>query len=332
MFYLDDLAYLTSSILWFGKCKENRPDLGPKLPVTVLIPVHRERREVVEATVRSVKSQTVPTDVWILMDYRDNVEEMEKLAGLADRLIVNSNSSKAEAINRVTMLLKTRYTLIIDAGDRFSTPYDLQRMLGLAESKQLDAVTPVFTTTGSRWWQKLVRMEMHHWTSRTLPLIKRRFGFYPLPGTGLLMRSSVLQTIPFPNTLAEDATMGLFVRNAEVCHSAKLIYNLPDSLAAHLKQRARWMAGYLQSIRFARGREKLVYCLPVVQGLVPVSVLTSPFVHTPIDPACLGLLVIMVARTNPIIPFWWFVAGFSFYLSLYYASFNRWYHSPKVIR
>jgi cellulose synthase/poly-beta-1,6-N-acetylglucosamine synthase-like glycosyltransferase len=318
--------------------------------VTVLIPAKNEKYEAMKHTVENINKQTVVPEIWILLDEKDceTVEQARKVEMEYRNVHVKvyGNSSKADALNKAAKMISTEYVLIMDVGDVFENRDAIENLLKVAE-KGYDAVVSVMKAQKTdKWWKRMVHTEMYNWTKSVLATIKRRFKFIPLPGTGLLVRTEALRRNPFPETLAEDAALGLKITNSAVTDKAILLYNLPANIKSHLKQRARWMAGYLQNIWLAKGLKKLVFISPLVQGLVPVSVVCIPLVNglysfplTIVDWVASIMLLYFILkffastldRRVLLIPLWWVVVGTGFFLAVYYAIKGKWYFSPKDV-
>jgi cellulose synthase/poly-beta-1,6-N-acetylglucosamine synthase-like glycosyltransferase len=356
-FIVDNILYIFSCFFWVGKA-ENFAEYRENIKVdeslvTVLIPAKNELYQTMKQTIESINSQTIVPQIYIILD-RDDLTTVKYAKVLEKefknvKALVYRNNSKAEALNLAMNFVTSKYVLIIDVGDVFENRDAVEILLRVAESGNYDAVVSRAKAQFNHlWWQKFVDAEMMNWISNVLRRIKKIFGFIPLPGTGLLIKSDALRKNPFPETLAEDASLGLKIRNVGIAKKSILLYNLPRKLRDHLKQRARWIAGFIQTIFLAKGKDKLVYAMPIVQGLVPISLICLPVVMflglysspwTIVDWLAGMVLMWYILRLFRqtknalilLIPIWWIVAGISFYLAIYYAVKKKWYFSPKEV-
>ncbi|NPA70551.1 MAG: glycosyltransferase family 2 protein [Crenarchaeota archaeon] len=238
--------------------------------------------------------------------------------------------------------------LIIDVGDLLGHDRCIESLLKIAEKGYDVVISAMRGCRESRLWEIFLSCEVYKWTTISLRVIRKRFGFCPLPGTGILVRADLIRRFGFPETLAEDAAAGLFFRNSAITLDSILIYNIPPSLKAHLKQRARWVAGFLQSAKLARGREKIVYILPfIVAFLTPISMFLMPVMYILHPYSFPWIIIDIIAFLATVIyvtyqavrfrnikilliPFlWWPLIGLSSYLAIYYLVKKKWYFSPK---
>ncbi|NPA99819.1 MAG: glycosyltransferase family 2 protein [Crenarchaeota archaeon] len=323
--------------------------------VSVIIPARYEIYETIYQTVRSVLSQTyVPKKVYIVVEEDDsstleNALKVSKVFENVEVIINRGRRSKAGAINYVVNNhVDTKYVLIIDVGDLLGHSRCIESLVKIAEKGYDVVISAMKGCRESRLWELFLSCEVYKWTTISLRVIRRRFGFCPLPGTGILIRADLIRRHGFPETLAEDAAAGLFLRNSAITLDSILVYNIPPSLRAHLKQRARWIAGFLQSAKLAKGKEKLVYILPfVVAFLTPISIFLMPIMYILHPYSFPWLIVDFVAFMTTIVYvsyqaikyrnlkllllplIWWPLIGLSSYLAVYYLVKRKWYFSPK---
>ncbi len=323
--------------------------------VSVIIPARYEMFETILQTVQSVLSQTyIPKKVFIVVEEDDsstleNALKVREIFNNVEVVVNRGRRSKAGAINFVVSNhVNTKYVLIIDVGDILGHDRCIESLLKIAEKGYDVVISAMKGCRESRLWEIFLSCEVYKWTTLSLRVIRRRFGFCPLPGTGILIRTDLIRRFGFPETLAEDAAAGLFLRNSAITLDSVLIYNIPPSLRAHLRQRARWIAGFLQSAKLARGREKLVYILPfVVAFLTPISMFLMPIMYILHPYSFPWIIVDIIAFLVTVIyvvyqairfrnikilliPFlWWPLIGLSSYLAIYYLVRKKWYFSPK---
>ncbi|NPA24027.1 MAG: glycosyltransferase [Crenarchaeota archaeon] len=336
---------------------QSSPPIVKKDLVSVIVPARYEKFETIYQTVRSVLSQTyVPKRVFIVVE-EDDIETLENAVQVSRMLenvsvVVNrGRRSKAGAINYVVSnYVDTKYVLIIDVGDLLGHSRCIEALVRIAEKGYDVVISALKGARESKLWELFLSCEVYKWTTISLRVIRRRFGFCPLPGTGIIVRTDLLRRYGFPETLAEDAAAGLFLRNSAITSDSILLYNIPPSLKAHLKQRARWVAGFLQSAKLARGKEKMVYVLPfVVAFLTPISIFLMPvtyilhpysFPWTLVDFVSFLVLIVYVSFQAiryrnlkllllPLL--WWPLIGLSSYLAVYYLIKRKWYFSPKQV-
>lgn len=196
--------------------------------------------------------QTIkPKKIIILLDEKDGetFKECERFNGTIEVRRYKNNTSKADALNRAIKEVDTFYTMVVDVGDVLASPSYIEEMISKIREGG-EVVVPRFTVEGKNFVKKMMKYELEMWRT-ILEKMYQKHRFCPLPGTGIIFRTDFLKRRMIPETLAEDAALGLWVR--KVCFGESfLIYNLPRQIKDHLKQRARWCAGFLQNLCFAR--------------------------------------------------------------------------------
>ncbi len=357
-FVIDNLLYSLSAYIWMGKGVKFEEPWDTTVSaddVTVLMPAKYEEYEAMKQTIENITKQSIVPKIWILLDEEDKktIEHAKRLKEEFQNYIevkVYKNNSKADALNKAINMVKTKYVLIIDVGDVFENKDAIENLIKVAE-KGYDAVNSVLKAQKTdKLWKKFVHIELNNWTRNVLRTIKKRFKFIPLSGTGLLLRTEALRKVGgFPPTLAEDATLGLKIKDVAITNKSILLYNLPKNLKGHLKQRGRWIGGYIQTLKYSSLRQKIVYASPLVLGIMPISTIVSllqlislKFMFDNILTYAIDfiasilfiiLLVNLFINTRDLkvflLPVWWSIVGLSFYIGLYYAIKNKWYYSEK---
>lgn len=348
-FGVDNLLFLINMVIYrLGqkKRKKDFPTEGKEEKATVLalIPIKKEKASVIQDTIDSLIKEV--DKIWVLpTEDEETGKEVAKLRQ-DEKLEIKfyQNKSKAEVLNRAIEKVKTDYVLVIDAGDRINEGFLKNALSQMGEEDEV--CLPLQTAEGS-FWQRIVGAELTDWTGHVLPGLYNRYRFSPLTGTGLVLRTNFIKKNKFPDTLAEDAALGISAKKIAFSEKSLLYYNLPH-LSAHLRQRGRWMAGYLQNLKLSKTWiQRWVFVSPCLQGVVPFSLIFWPitmilgFYHNPLILvvdilAGLNLLVflfyMMIIFRKPsliLLPFFWFFWGISFYFCLYYLVSGKWYCSPK---
>ena len=341
LFLLNYLAYRLS----FSGRKEKVQEEGiEEARVIALLPVKKERAEVIKKTLDSLAGEV--DKIWILPSQdKETRREVSKIEA-SDQIEVHwlPNKSKASVLNHaISEISGYDYILVIDAGDILEEGFVKKSFRVMGERDE--ACVPILTNKQKRFWKAIVNYEIVEWTSNVLRRLFLSHGFCPLPGTGLILKLNFVKRQKFPETLAEDAALGIFAKKVAFSN-AKLYYNLP-SFYPHLKQRARWIAGFLQNLSLARTSfQRFIFLSPVITGLVPVSLMLIPFSFL------LGLNISLVSLLDLLagiclftsislmlgkcrdwkvflMPLFWFFWGLSFYLGIYYLLTGKWYQSPK---
>lgn len=345
-FVIDNILYLLNFILLNFPYQEKKIE---KLKAdikdyTALIPIKHEKKEVLLLTIRSLNRQIIkPKQILLLISDKD-VETIEecRFYSAEQRVLVN-NCSKADALKQIRAWIDTHYVLVIDAGDELGSPDYTKRMM----YQDCEVAIPLFKPhNGNKLSKFMMKFEFVNWFD-SLKRISSKFGFCPLPGTGLMFNSSFFKSNPFPETLAEDAALGFKVKKP-VFSDVTLKYNLPPTLVSHLKQRGRWNAGFIQNLKYARTKFQKWLCFsPIFQAIVPISLILLipsyflgwynyiPFLFVDISAffclifTCLYLVIKFRSLKLFLIPFWWFLTGLSAWIGFYYFYKRVWYCSPK---
>lgn len=354
-FLIDNPLYILNTMLMninfrkerFEKTKNRNTE---NESVSVLVPAKNENFDTIFETLNSVNIQTrKPKKILLLVNSDDTktFTEAKKVDNIMFEIKKIDCRSKAEALNTAVLDVNTTHILIIDVGDVMGDEKFIERIMD--DIDDADAcVSLQVPKNGHSFVKEMMKYEFALW-SNNLKKIYNNYGICPLAGTGLLLRTKFVMENNFPPTLAEDAAIGLNIKKVSFS-DVKLLYDIPLDLVVHLKQRARWYAGYMQNWKYAKTLfGKWLCATPIVNGFATLSFILTPisieYVHYDFP----WNIIDMVAMINLIIyvlyivakfrqpklfimtPVWWFVTGISFYISLYYLWTGKWFKSPKMV-
>lgn len=356
-FLFDNPLYIINTLLMNVKLRKEKIKKTisggrEERTITVLIPAHNENYDTIYETLHSVDIQTKkPEKIILLINLNDTRTflEAQKITNIEFEIRKIRCGSKAEAINIVATDILTSHIFIIDVGDVLNNEKFFNTISNAMEDNA-DACISQHVPKNGHWFVKeMMKYEFENWTT-TLKNIYRNYKVCPLPGTGLLLRTNFIRQNNFPPTLAEDAAIGLSIGKVNFT-DAKLLYDIPLDLNIHLKQRARWYAGYMQNWKYAKTLFGKWLCItPIISGLATASLIATPYVMTHVQYGYPWDIIDMFAGINLLVymtyivikfkqpklyimtPIWWFLTGISFYISLYYLWTGKWFKSPKTIQ
>jgi cellulose synthase/poly-beta-1,6-N-acetylglucosamine synthase-like glycosyltransferase len=256
-------------LAWFGT--HRRAQGGPRgircpdsaLPLyTVLVPLFREAR-VLPMLIRSLRALDYPREhLQALLVVEDDDQET---ASAAEALAVEPwlevvrvppsfPRTKPKAANFALRFARGDFVVIYDAEDR---PEPDQLRKAVAEFRRLDRTTAclqarlAFFNT-ERWMPRLAALDYRLWFGLLLQGLDRLGVPMPLGGTSNHFRVAVLRAIHAwdPFNVTEDADLG--IRLAALGYRVSMLDSTtheeaPTEVAAWIRQRSRWLKGYMQT-------------------------------------------------------------------------------------
>jgi cellulose synthase/poly-beta-1,6-N-acetylglucosamine synthase-like glycosyltransferase len=232
-------------------------------PLTVLIPAYNEER-VLAGTLRSVLTSDHPHLRVLVIDdgSQDGTAAVVEAAARDDQrlelLSMPTNSGKAAALNAGLAQVTTDHVVSLDA-DTLLLPDTLQRLV-LPLITGADACSSNLEVGNKRGlltrWQSLeyvLGLNLGRRAQATLGCITT------IPGAAAAFRTEALRGVGgwSGDTRTEDTDLSLALLRARhrVVYEprARALTEAPETFAGLLRQRTRWMHGYLACIRKHRG-------------------------------------------------------------------------------
>ena len=228
--------------------------------VSIVVPVHKEKKQSIEKTLESLASQNYPKnlmEVFIVVD-RDDEDTLNEVFRAMDRFIGSSNIKvitneftgrrlKAIAMNTAMRHVSGLIVGFYDADDVFPNDQVLNAVLLMMDKNYVAVGTRVYrfrsTVLGG-----LMYLESIIWYNTIIPFLRSAVKITPLSGEGLFIRRDVVNAIP--ESMAEDALLSLKLsrQGYNVGLLDSYVYELaPLNIVSFVKQRIRWNKGYAQN-------------------------------------------------------------------------------------
>jgi len=284
--------------------QEDSPDTDGMLPLyTILVPLYREAGMLPEL-VRSLLALDYPSDrldikLVVEADDTETVAQAEALAPQGPFEVIAVPPSlprtKPKAANFALPFARGDLLVIYDAEDR---PEPDQLRKAVARFRRLPRKTAClqarlrFYNANDNWLTRLFDLDYALWFNVLLPGLDRLGVPMPLGGTSNHFRISVLRAIGGwdPFNVTEDADIG--IRLAELGYRVSMLDSTtfeeaPSELDAWLRQRSRWLKGYMQTW-LVHGRGSLIgrsgfggfLALQLFIGGAVLSALVNPLLWT----------------------------------------------------
>jgi cellulose synthase/poly-beta-1,6-N-acetylglucosamine synthase-like glycosyltransferase len=225
----------------------------------------------------------------------------------------NWPKNKPKALNTALPHCRGDIIGIFDAEDEVH-PRLLRHIDGLLTASGADIVqggVQLMNHTTSWWSLRAVLEYFIHFRSRLH--YHARQNFIPLGGNTVFVRTELVRATGAwdPECLAEDCDLGVRLSSlgakTVVAYEPDLVTKeeTPISLGALFRQRVRWDQGFLQVLRKGEWRRletrrermmaRFTLAMPFLQGvswmLVPLEMLTIPFVRLPVAVALVSFLL-----------------------------------------
>lgn len=266
----------------------------PKRKFTLIIPARFEEA-VIKDTLLSFSQINYPPDNFevLVVTRSDDVPTKTKVIE-AMRVIPTNNVhlltsdeppiNKSKSLNFALMDAKYNYIGVFDAEDQPHPDLLLTIDTFLDYNPDTDVVQSgiQLVNVPTSWFSPLACLEYYYWFKSVLPLFAS-LGATPLGGNTVFFRKEALQKVGGwdETVLTEDAEIG--VRLASLGFKTRMICDerlstleeTPPTRDAFLRQRTRWIQGYLQTI--AKGHWASFPRLS--QQILSLSLLAQPVVH-----------------------------------------------------
>jgi len=232
-------------------------------PYTVLVPLYREAN-VVPALVCSLLQLDYPRDkldIKLIVEADDD-DTIAAAVNCADpslfqllRVPPGEPRTKPRACNYAFAFARGDFTVIYDAEDRPESD-QLRKAVARFRSSARDVACLQarlnFYNADENWLTRLFALDYALWFDVLLPGLERLRVPMPLGGTSNHFRSFALRDVGAwdPFNVTEDADIG--IRLAQMGLRVAMLDSTtfgeaPTSLGAWLKQRSRWLKGYMQT-------------------------------------------------------------------------------------
>jgi cellulose synthase/poly-beta-1,6-N-acetylglucosamine synthase-like glycosyltransferase len=235
-----------------------------ELPLyTILVPLYREAN-VLPRLARALLLLDYPRerlDIKLIVE-EDDAETIAVAEALADRgpfdvvrVPFVQPRTKPKACNFALNFARGDFTVIFDAEDR---PERDQLKKAVAAFRALPATVAClqarlnFYNAGENWLTRLFALDYSLWFEALLPGLDRLGVPMPLGGTSNHFRTAVLRELGGwdPFNVTEDADLGIRIAQLGLrvaMLDSTTFEEAPNQLGVWLKQRSRWMKGYMQT-------------------------------------------------------------------------------------
>ncbi len=236
------------------------------LPVyTLLVPLFKEKQATIELLTSAIRALDYPKsklDVKLIIE-QDDVATLQHIKALRCERFFEIISvpyslprTKPKACNYALRFARGEYVTIYDAEDK-PDPMQLKKVLHVfGQSGEEVACVQARLNYYNREENVLTRMfslEYGSWFNFMLPGLQRLRIPIPLGGTSNHFRTAILRKFLAwdPYNVTEDADLG--IRLAQYGHSTRIVDSTtmeesPITLRAWMKQRSRWIKGYIQTL------------------------------------------------------------------------------------
>ncbi len=261
-------TFFRAALLWIG-AEETQTSTPPgisdeKLPVySILVPLYREAR-VLPALIRALRAIDYPKnklDIKLIVEMDDEDTARAADAAAADprfsviRVPDGLPRTKPRACNYAVPFALGEFTVIFDAEDIPET--DQLRKAVAAFRASDDSVACLqarlnFYNANECWLAKMFALDYALWFDYLLPGLDRLNIPMPLGGTSNHFRTDALRAIHCwdPYNVTEDADLGIRLARAGLrvrTLDSTTFEEATTTLGNWLRQRSRWMKGYMQT-------------------------------------------------------------------------------------
>jgi len=227
---------------------------------TILVPMYREAA-VLPGLVRALKALDYPAallDIKLVLEADDaeTIAAAQAVAGFEIVLVPGHGPrTKPKAANYALQFARGEYLVIYDAEDRPEPDQLLKAVAAFrAGTRSLACVQARlnFYNADHNWLTRMFALDYALWFDMLLPGLERIGMPMPLGGTSNHFRTPVLRDIGGWDAfnVTEDADIG--IRLAQLGYRVSMIDSTtyeeaPVALGAWLRQRSRWLKGYMQT-------------------------------------------------------------------------------------
>ncbi|MEZ0289876.1 MAG: glycosyltransferase family 2 protein [Sulfolobales archaeon] len=230
--------------------------------ISIIVPLHREKKESIETTLRSIDSLNYPKElIDVVLVYRAN--DLETTRGVKEILSSNSykirvreypvrreRGFKASDINEVLKIVDGEIIGFYDA-DNIIERDQVAKVLEMID-RGFSAVSPKVYRYRPSVLGRLILLESVLWYDLWVRVLTKLRLHTPLSGEGLYVKREVLGVLGgFPEILAEDAGLSLLLamRDLKYGYVDSYVEELaPKNIVSFIKQRIRWYRGHFQAL------------------------------------------------------------------------------------
>ena len=244
--------------------------LNPKLRVSLLIPLYKEKHASIMTTVKNIAGQTYPKkmfEVIFILEPEDtqtkthlpNILRFLKKQKVRCRVVESDGKVKlkAHAINCALKTVKADVVAVYDADDVFPNN-QVEEAITLIE-EGYDAIGVRVYRYRNTVLGSFLHLDTFIWYNIFLPAFQALGRSFPFSGEGIFLRKNALEACGgFPEVLTEDGYLSILL--AERGFKFGLLDSEVEELApkgwrSNIRQRLRWNRGYVQCIsRLLRSR------------------------------------------------------------------------------
>jgi len=247
------------------------------LPVyTLLVPLYKEKRTTISGLVDAIRRLDYPKshlDVKLIIEEDDNktlfnIKEIEPESYFeVIKVPYSEPRTKPKACNYALKFARGDYVAIYDAEDR-PDPQQLRKVLARFQASDENVVCVQsrlnYYNRNENVLTKMFSLEYSSWFNFMLPGLEYMKMPIPLGGTSNHFNKNKLEELGAwdPYNVTEDADLG--IRLAQSGYKTSMIDSTtleesPVSLGGWIKQRSRWIKGYMQTyIVHSRNTPKII--------------------------------------------------------------------------
>jgi len=286
----------SSSSPWQNPVNNMKEDELPL--VSIMLPMLKERRDSIFATVNCLADQTYPQgkmDVLFIVEpddpttkaYVEEAAEFLREKAIDSKILTTDGKlrMKPHAMNRALEEAKGKILCVYDADDSF--PKDqMEKAVNLLIENGYDCVQPKIYRKRESLSGKFLMIDTFTWNRKFLPAIYNLSGVFPLSGEGFYAKKEAIQEVGgFPEVLTEDAYLSILLAEKGKklgLLDSELTELAPRGWRSHFRQRLRWFRGYITCLgRVLKAKmplkQKLGFSIPF---LAPITCAFSPFMWT----------------------------------------------------
>jgi glycosyltransferase XagB len=245
--------------------KLNLTQDSPLNSFTILLPAYKEEK-IIEETLKSIAQINYPKEllqVLVVLRHDDTptIDKVNKTINNNQNICYNfkvivvedKNVSKPNQLNWGLKQATNNIITIVDAEDEVA-PNVLKEINKIFHKEQLDVIQNacVLTNLDSKWFSNLNALEYYFWFKSALVFFAKN-GIMPLGGNSVFIKRSVLNNFAYDETrLTEDADLGIRLSTENIKFKSIFIPEIatreetPSSVKSFIKQRTRWIQGFLQ--------------------------------------------------------------------------------------
>jgi glycosyltransferase XagB len=257
-----------SALAWIGRRRAQTaavtPALNAAMPVyTILVPLYREAAMLPQLS-KALSTLDYPRsrlDIKFIVE-TDDAETADAVEAIVHDLPAEIVSvpprlprTKPKACNYALQFARGEFVVVFDAEDRPEPDQILKAVEAFRRSSHISCFQARLTVDNDRqsWLARMFALDYDLWFKMLLPGLAKLRVPIPLGGTSNHFRTSVLRAAGAwdPFNVTEDADLG--IRLARLGYSVSMLDSTtfeeaPARFIPWLRQRTRWMKGYMQTL------------------------------------------------------------------------------------